>query len=186
MYEQVERITTLLRACVRRDSLTSGLQPVQMEALHYLSRCNRYSNTPMAVAEFLGLTKGTVSQTLAVLENAGYLVKENDPKDRRVIHLRLTPSGEAVLAEVMPPRVLTEGLALMSPSQQTVVRESLTSLLLAMQRANGLKSFGLCASCRHHAKESDGTRRCQLTGETLSDFDAAKICREHAEVRCLA
>jgi DNA-binding MarR family transcriptional regulator len=45
-----------------------GLQPVQLEVLNYLSSCNRYSDTPMAVTEYLGQTKGTVSQTIKTLE----------------------------------------------------------------------------------------------------------------------
>lgn len=179
MYEQIERITSLLRASVRRDSLVSGLQPVQVEALHYLGRCNRYSNTPMAVTEFLGLTKGTVSQTLAVLEQAGYLRKDSDPRDGRVVHLSLTEQGQSVLDSLIPPRVLNEALIGMTEPDQAAIRQAFTSLLTAVQQANGLKSFGLCASCRHHGLEADGQRRCGLTGEPLSDPDSRQICREH-------
>ena len=32
------------------------------------SKANRYSNTPQALADYLGLTKGTVSQTLLLLD----------------------------------------------------------------------------------------------------------------------
>ena len=70
IYEYLERIANLLRTDTRKLGVGKGLQPVQMEALHYLSCCNRYSNTPVAVSDYLGLTKGTVSQTLGVLENA--------------------------------------------------------------------------------------------------------------------
>lgn len=182
MYDQIERISTLLRASVRKESLAHGLQPVQMEALHYLSRCNRYSNTPMAVSEFLSLTKGTVSQTLAVLESAGYLLKVPDPKDRRVVHLELTVEGERVLADAIPPKVLTSALGLMDESRKTEVSAYLLELLVMIQRANGLKSFGVCKACHHHHLRKDGTRSCQLTLETLSEPDSDKICREHRAV----
>nr|MBA3613554.1 MarR family transcriptional regulator [Nitrospirales bacterium] len=62
----LERLTNLQRMEARAFGLRYGLQPVQMEALTYLTQCNRYSNTPQAVAEYLGLTKGTVSQSLQV------------------------------------------------------------------------------------------------------------------------
>jgi len=122
MYEQVERIANFVRTSVRKSGLASGLQPVQMEALHYLDRCNRYSDTPVAVAEFLGLTKGTVSQTLAVLEGNGMIVKENDLRDRRVIHLRLTDAGRSLLADSIPPKVLLSALQTIPSENRAVVR----------------------------------------------------------------
>ena len=64
----LERLAGLLRSESRKLLSEYGLQPVQFEALHYLSNCNRYSDTPMAVTEYLGQTKGSVSQTLKVLE----------------------------------------------------------------------------------------------------------------------
>jgi hypothetical protein len=55
----------------------------------------------------------------------------------------------------------------------------LQSLLQAMQKANQLKSFGVCGTCRHHRLEPDGSRWCGLTLEALQPSDAEKICREH-------
>ena len=61
IYDYVERLSELLRVDARRAGAAHGLLPVQLEALHYLSICNCYSDTPMAVTEYLGQTKGTVS-----------------------------------------------------------------------------------------------------------------------------
>jgi DNA-binding MarR family transcriptional regulator len=179
MYEYVERIANLIRTSVRKDGLASGLQPVQMEALHYLSRCNRYSNTPVAVAEFLGLTKGTVSQTLGVLESNGFLEKQTDLRDRRVVHLTLTPAGEQVLDESIPPNVLKSALDVLPALDRRQMEQSVEQLLRCLQQANSLKTFGSCKICVHHQRTDDGMRHCGLTRETLSDFDAEKICREH-------
>lgn len=68
LYDYLERLTSLMRAWSREQPLVAELQPVQLSALHYLARCNRYSDTPLGVTEYLGLTKGTVSQSLKVLE----------------------------------------------------------------------------------------------------------------------
>jgi DNA-binding MarR family transcriptional regulator len=182
MYEYLERLSNLMRTSVRKAGLTHGLQPIQMEALHYLSRCNHYSNTPVAVAEFLGLTKGTVSQTLGVLEADGLLQKRTDIKDRRVVHLTLTPAGEAVVKDCIPPVELTQALAQLGPKEPPLIGNALETLLQALQQANGLKSFGACRHCRYHELESGGQRTCGLTQEALSDSDADKICREHQAV----
>ena len=178
MYEYVERIANLIRTNVRKSGLASGLQPVQMEALHYLSRCNRYSDTPVAVAEFLGLTKGTVSQTIGVLENNHLVQKVTDKRDRRVVHLHLTPNGESVLAQSIPPKAMTAALQIMTDQCQHQLGRSLQELLSGLQHANGLKTFGPCKTCIHHLYDG-AERRCELTRENLTDSDAEKICREH-------
>ena len=179
IYEYVERIANLVRTSVRKSGLANGLQPVQMEALHYLGRCNRYSNTPVAVAEFLGLTKGTVSQTLRVLETDGLLRKVVDRQDRRVIRLTLTPAGKDVLAGSIPPSLLGAALAEMSDAEQGQLQQSIARLLHALQHANGLKTFGPCKTCFHHQHTADDQRHCGLTKEVLSHADAELICREH-------
>lgn len=181
IYEHLERISHLLRADARRADAGSGLQPVQLEALHYLSLCNAYSNTPAAVADYLGLTKGTVSQTLRVLESNGYVEKQPDDKDRRVVHLRLTETGRRLVAEAIPPRTLLNGIDSLSEPDRRQLEASLRQLLHAMQHSNRLRPFGLCKTCRHNAPLEGQTAafRCGLTGENLSPEAVEHICREH-------
>lgn len=179
IYEYLERIANLIRTDVRRAGVGLGLQPVQLEALHFLGRCNRYSNTPLGVAEFLGLTKGTVSQTLGVLEASGLIEKQADSRDRRVVHLNLTERGRQVVAECIPPRVLRAAIEGWPQDEREEVTATLVRVLRRLQVANGLKTFGACGTCRHHLLEENGARRCGLTSEPLSDEDAGRLCREH-------
>ena len=90
LLELVERLGNLMRAQVRRASAQMQLQPVHMHALIYLSQANRYSNTPQALTEYLGLTKGTVSQSLLLLDRRGLVERYEDDVDRRVVRLRLS------------------------------------------------------------------------------------------------
>lgn len=183
IYDYLERIGNLVRMGARRVEAMKGLQPVQIEALHYLSSCNRYSNTPLAVAEYLGLTKGTVSQSLSVLESYGLIEKIPDVSDRRVVRLVLTPLGNELIKEAIPPRLLDIAVESLSEERRQAIVDALASMLQAMQRANQLKSFGLCKTCRHHRHEADGNRWCGLTREPLLPADAEKICREHDYTR---
>ena len=181
IYQYLERISNLLRTDTRRAMVEKGLQPVQLEALHYLSHCNRYSDTPAAVADFLGLTKGTVSQTLGLLENVGLIEKLPDCKDRRVVHLRVTVRGSKVITETIPPKSLQSALGKISASEQDFIVEALNKVLMAMQAANQLRTFGVCKSCRHHCIQADQQHCCALTGELLQDGDIDRICREHED-----
>ncbi|MFM8331447.1 MAG: MarR family winged helix-turn-helix transcriptional regulator [Candidatus Methylumidiphilus sp.] len=179
IYDHLERIANLLRTDTRRTGTARGLHPVHMEALHYLCNCNRYSNTPAAVSDYLGLTKGTVSQTLAVLENAGFIEKRPDAKDRRVVHLQVTERGAALVAEAIPPKILQAAMAQTPEAEQARVLAELARVLRALQQANQLRTFGVCKTCRHHQIETEDTHRCGLTGEILQGIDIDQLCREH-------
>jgi DNA-binding MarR family transcriptional regulator len=173
----VERLGRLVRGVRRRRV---ALDPVQWEALRYFSRANRYSRGPGALALYLAATKGTVSQTVRALERRGYLARERNARDRRSVSLTLTPRGRHLLDD--DPLV---GLIARSRDDRVGrLAAELEALLAALQRANGHRSFGVCATCDHFRRDvapglAGGPHRCGLTGEALSVIDATLICGEH-------
>jgi DNA-binding MarR family transcriptional regulator len=171
-HDLLERLVNLFSAELRRRAAGYRLQPVHALVLHYLSRCNRYSNTPAAVGEYLGLTRGTVSQSLLLLERRGMLTRLRDTADRRVVRLALSAAGAHAAAALVPPPAVAaaaapEGLA-----------ERLETLLRELQHAHGGRSFGVCASCRHLRRRREAIH-CGLTGEPLEEGETASLCREH-------
>lgn len=50
--------------------------------------------TPSQIADALRVSSGRVSTVLSALEKKGMIVRESDPDDRRVVHVRLTRDGE--------------------------------------------------------------------------------------------
>jgi DNA-binding MarR family transcriptional regulator len=179
LFELVESLGRLAAGERRRRAVAAGLQPVHVQALEYLSRCNRYSNTPQALADYLGLTKGTVSQSLQLLERKGLIARQPDEADRRVLRLALTAAGETLIRDAGASAEWLTGLAALSKGEATAAAGTLRQLLTQMQRQRGGQSFGTCHSCRHFCHEGEGTYRCGLTGEPLSADDSRRICREH-------
>lgn len=169
----LERIGALMQHAVREDALRHGLQPIHLHVLQYLRLANRYSDMPIAVAEYLGITRGTASQSLALLERKGYLVKEADSQHGRRVHLTLTPAAQALLDDGWAQRVDRASNAPSGRSLDT----SLTALLLGLQRANRQRAFGVCKQCDHFLREP-GSARCGLTGEPLAAEQTVRICRE--------
>lgn len=171
----LERLGALIQQSVRDDAARHGLLPIHVQVLHYLMRANRYSDLPIAIAEYFGITRGTVSQTLAVLERKGLLSREADPRHGKRVHLTPTPAGEAVLSESWVERVEQ---ALGERAAGTAALDNvLRKLLAAMQRVNGQRAFGLCRDCAHFLSE-DGGARCGLTQEPLAAEQTDRICRE--------
>lgn len=173
-HELLERLANLLRAEERAVGQELGLQPVHLQALAYLARANRYSDSPIAVADWLGLTKGTVSQTLKVLQERGFVQASNDATDARRVRLRPTAKGRRALGR-LPPAVLQEALG---DEDAGDIVASLEHLLVAIQRSRGGRAFGVCHTCRHFRSDDDGFR-CGLTGEPLPAEQTERLCREH-------
>ncbi len=180
VFDLLERLGNLLRAAEREAAAGAGLLPVHLSMLRYLARANRYSNTPAAVAEYLETTKGTTSQSLLVLERKRYIAKNIDRFDRRVVRLTVATEGARLLARLAPPEPLRQAFAELSDQAVADLESRLSDLLLAMQRTNSSRSFGVCRTCRFFERKPDGFR-CGLTEEPLSVADSIRICREHEE-----
>ncbi len=172
-----ERLGALIQQSLRDDAARHGLLPIHIQVLHYLMRANRYSDLPIAIAEYFGVTRGTVSQTLAVLERKGLLTKEPDARHGKRVQLKLTPAGESVLGESWVERV--EQVLCERPAQAAALERTLRNLLSAMQRVNGQRAFGLCRQCAHFLTEDSGAR-CGLTREPLATEQTVRICRAWA------
>jgi MarR family transcriptional regulator, organic hydroperoxide resistance regulator len=179
LHEYIERISQLLRSETRQVGAEYDLQPIQLSALDFLSHANRYSNTPQGVTEYLGLTKGTVSQTLMALQRKGFIQKSPDKKDGRVVHLSVTKGGRKLLGDTLPAQTVLRALEDVPETKQKQLIEELRRLLQNIQRLNGMKPFGQCRTCLYNLKKSEGKFFCELTQENLSPADIELICREY-------
>lgn len=182
IFDLIERMSALIRSEERKKCTALGLQAVHLQALNYLSRCNRYSDTPAALANYLGMTRGTVSQTLSLLEKKGYIKKSSDAKDKRVVHLALLPEGKNILEQAKPAELFIKAKILLqhkddSPDYETAFANTLT----ALQKANRSQSFGVCRTC-HYFTDTQQGYLCGLTQQALSESDSGKICQEHTVI----
>ncbi|MET1255946.1 MarR family winged helix-turn-helix transcriptional regulator [Aliikangiella maris] len=179
-YNLLERISTLFRSEIRLAGIQHGLHPVHIEVLSYLSRCNRLSNTPASVSEYLGVTKGTISQSISLLESKELLEKVADEKDRRVVHLNLTDKGKQLIENSMPPTSFRSPLEKFSEDEVDNLHRLLDTLLNGIQKCNKRAGFSHCKTCVFNSPKSPSEFYCELTKEELPWEDGYLICREHA------
>lgn len=181
---QSERIAALIERIgrlIHTDAHAKGLLPVQWETLRYLERANRFSRTPAALTAYLGLTKGTVSQTLNTLEARGLVKKQVDPKDRRGRRLTLTAKGRNLLRRD-PLAEIVAAIDDLSRSRRESLSSTLESLLFGRLATRGRQPFGQCMDCRYFARNhTDGQPHyCQLLNAPLAESDSAAICHEQS------
>jgi DNA-binding MarR family transcriptional regulator len=168
----LERLSAVHRNLMRRFANEEGLQLVHVEIMQFLSVSNRYSDTTQAISEYLGQTKGSISQSLGLLEEQGFVKRTQDKIDKRIYHLSLTTKGSAVTHRMFASIDL-EGAEKLEPS--------LKILLTSIQKKNSLRGFGTCISCRFNQSPGKNVFVCGLTKEKLTLEETKKICREHEE-----
>lgn len=176
------RVAALLERTGRliiSDAQTGGLLPVHWEALRYLQRANRFSKTAGALGNYLGLTKGTVSQTLNALEGRGLISKRINRNDRRSKQLSLTAKALKQLQDD-PLNAMEDAIASLGDDQQVALESGLQELLSTRLLARQRQPFGQCYTCiyfaAHHAKGQP--HYCQLLEEPLAAEEANAICYE--------
>ncbi len=170
---RLERLARLMRSANHGD----GLNPAQWEALRFLAKANRFSNSPGALTLYLGATKGTISQTVKALERKGHVSKSIRPTEKRSVALTLTPKGLATLAND-PLQALVGDIANLGGKTQRRFDKGLTELLAQEASRQQAPSFGTCRDCRFfraNISNTDGYR-CMHFEQPISSAECDQIC----------
>ena len=89
----------------------AGISQGRFGVLMLLSHCSgtraELSNTPgprtpAELADAAGVTRATMTGLIDTLERDGFVVREPDPSDRRMLLVRLTRKAESFLAKFLP------------------------------------------------------------------------------------
>lgn len=77
-----------------------GVKNLSIRELHVIQAVSDATklgqNTMANIAKLLAVSPGALSTSVNVLVNKGYLEREYTSKDRRVIYIKLTESGESI------------------------------------------------------------------------------------------
>lgn len=175
----LERLARVMRAREHEG----GLNPAQWEALRYLNRANRFSNSPGALTRYLGATKGTISQTLMALERKGFIAKAERPGEKRSVSLTLTQKGREALSHD-PWTELSAAADDLGGKTRRRLHRGLSELLEGELKRGGLLSFGVCGTCRYFRekgldREAQGPHQCMFFEQPLNAAESHLICVAH-------
>ena len=177
--QSLERLSRLMRASEFGD----GLNPAQWEALRFLARANRFSNSPGALTRYLGATKGTISQTVKALERKKLIEKMVRPGEKRSIVLTLTEAGRDMMAK--DPWVgLAERCEALGGKTRRRMDKGLATLLADEVTRRLDPSFGSCRTCRFwradaRSEDARGPHLCMLFDEPVAERETTQICVAH-------
>lgn len=117
-----------------------GLTPTQLSVLGSIARRGPLRLTELAEAESLNPTM--VSRVVAALDEQGLVRRKPDPDDRRAGRVEVTATGRRTHERLRAERgrVITQGLAALTPGEVQKVEQALPALealVEAMARAPG-------------------------------------------------
>jgi DNA-binding MarR family transcriptional regulator len=97
--EIIETINRCQRAGVNPTAWREiGLSHSQVGMLFMILHHN--DTSVKEISEYLGVTKSAITQLLDPLVNKGFIERQNDPEDRRIVRLNLTAKGKKTIKEI--------------------------------------------------------------------------------------
>lgn len=83
-----------------RNHKSNGMKSSSLKILLQLGRCSADGTGKVTVSELskmLHVTSPTVTQQISELEQKGWVKRELNPNDRRIVHVLLTEAGKEIL-----------------------------------------------------------------------------------------
>jgi DNA-binding MarR family transcriptional regulator len=151
-------------------------------ALRFLSRANRFSRTPSALASYVGTTRGTASVLIDELERVGYLERKRSAEDKRSVMLSLTQKGKKVLVRD-PVNVLVDAIEALDDEGKIRLRDALRHLLDQSDVVEQKQHADVCKRCiflREDRISTDGKTSVEFTCRMFR----AAIAAEDIELLC--
>ena len=179
--ESIELLGQIART-VWFEGAKHGLRDREWMALRFLSRANRFSRTPSALASYVGTTRGTASVLVDELERLGYLERKRSAEDKRSVMLNLTQKGKKVLARD-PVNILVEAIGALDDEGKIRLRDALRHILDHSDVAEQRQHADVCKRCIFLRED-----RAPAEGKTSAEFTCrmfrAAIAEDEIELLC--
>jgi DNA-binding MarR family transcriptional regulator len=160
-----------------------GLNPTQGQILALL-RANPDGLRLGALAEQLGVTPATTSDSVTSLQRKGLVTKEPTAGDGRGVVVRLTPTGsrEAAAAAAWPDFLL-EAVSELSTDEQAAFLRALVAMIRTLQEKGRIPVARMCVSCRFFRPfmHDDPVRphHCAFVDAPFGDGELRLDCPDH-------
>jgi DNA-binding MarR family transcriptional regulator len=160
-----------------------GLTPTQGQVLALL-RANPGGLRLGVLAEQLGVTAATTSDSVTALQRKGLVAKERTAGDGRGVAVVLTPTGSREAAGAAAwPDFLLEAVGELSTAEQTTFLRALVAMIRTLQENGRVPVARMCVSCRFFRPfQHDNPARphhCAFVDAPFGDGELRLDCPDH-------
>lgn len=179
-----DRLAAALRTDQWSQAGAVGLNPTQILALEYVA--SRYAQGVRIknIAEHLGVSQPTATDTIVALERKGLIEKKPDAKDARATSVLVTKQGSATLTSLAGAMLATEtALSRLEPEEQADLLLLQIKLIRLLQQAGAIPAQRVCVSCQYFKpySYSDALKphHCAFVNAAFGDRDLRLDCHDH-------
>lgn len=178
----LERISQVFRALQWELAKKKNLTPLQIQILLFLKNRRPTDAIPTRIAQELGLTKATLSESISALEKKKLVIRVSNKIDRRFTTLSLSKAGKKVVKELASVEDLfvryIHGLNI---SEKKNSFRFLLNIISLLYFDGYVKVARLCCTCQHFRKDAirKGIHFCTLTNRELNLEDINFECASY-------
>ncbi|KUJ60795.1 MarR family transcriptional regulator [Flavobacteriaceae bacterium CRH] len=178
-----ERLSQVFRVLLWEKAKKYDLSPIQIQLLIFIKHHSGNKSTVSYLAREFNLTKATVSDTIKILEQKKYVVKEPNSTDSRSYTIALTPEGlEIVLVTEDFTDPLYDIVTETSENDKIVLWQNISSLIQQLHTLQVINVQSTCFNC-HYFSQQNGNNHCKLMEIKLETADIKLDCHDHKPVR---
>lgn len=176
-----QKIAAFWRASQWQATGEIGLNPTQGEVLQRISRRPARLGE---LAEMLGISQASLSDTVSSLEARGLAQRRRDPDDGRIRQIEATAEGRRLAAGLpKAPVALERALEDLSDMERGALARSLIRIIRSLQEAGAIPVQRMCVTCRHFRPyaHSDAARphHCEFVNAAFGGASLRFDCDEH-------
>lgn len=186
----LSRIGTVLRSQRWRGTEPGGVHPTQAQFLVELRRTHPRGARLTELADRLGLTRPTASESISALERKGMVKRQPDPSDGRARVIVLTEAGNrAAAAAGTWPEALSGAVEELDAKERGVLLRLIVKLIQGLQVRGEIPPQQLCVTCRYFREgvHDDPVRphHCAFVDAPFGDSQLRLDCGDHEPVEAV-
>lgn len=180
----LSKIGLALRSQAWKGAAPRGLNPTQAQVLVTLARDGSAGLRLSDIAERLGVSPPTVSDSVSALERKGLVVKRAAAADRRALAITLTAEGrrEAREAAVWPDLMLGS-VDVLDDGERAVLLRALVKMIRELQAQELIAPSRMCVTCRFFRPNVHGNsakpHHCTFVDAPFGDAELRVECGDH-------
>ncbi|MCI5109757.1 MAG: MarR family winged helix-turn-helix transcriptional regulator [Marivita sp.] len=176
-----QKLVVFWRASQWQTAGEAGLNPTQGEVLQHISRRSARLGE---LAEQLGVSQASLSDTVSSLEARGLARRRPDPDDGRARRIESTADGQRAVAELsMAPVELERAIEHLGEEERGAFARALVRIIRMLQEADAIPVQRMCVTCRHFRPfaHADVARphHCAFVDAAFGDARLRLDCDDH-------
>ncbi len=135
IFSGLGRVQRAISVHARSVGKSAGLSASQLAVLRACQRLGEV--TSRRLADDVQLSQGTISVVIDRLEGSGLVSRYRSPRDRRIVHVRLTDRGRQAVETASPPiwQQFVEHFSSLPPERQNEMADAIEELVALIETA---------------------------------------------------